>query len=171
MRPQDIVILLKKVTPSGKEMTGKQLSDSLGISQSEVSESLERSRTSGLLDAASKRVNTQALKDFLVYGLRYVFPVVPAGIVRGMPTGVSASPIKDTIASGGEAYVWPYAKGTLRGQAIQPLYPSVPEAADTDSALYDLLVAADALRFGRTRERETAKEFLETQFLNYAQQQ
>ena len=170
MRPQDVVILLKKTTPAGMAMTGKQLADSLGISQSEVSESLERSRVSGLLDDATKRVNTQALKDFLIYGLKYVFPVVPTGIVRGMPTGISASPIKERIPSGGESYVWPSAKGTLRGQAVQPLYSSVPEAADRDASLYALLVAADTLRLGRIREKEMAKDYLETQFLNYAKQ-
>lgn len=170
MRPQDVVILLKKVSPAGWKMSGKQLSESLGISQSEVSESLERSRVSGLLDSSKTKVNALALKDFLVYGLRYAFPVVPAGIMRGMPTGVSASPIRDKIVNGEESFVWPYQEGTSRGQAIQPLYSSVPIASERDDDFYALMVVADTLRFGRVREKEIAVEILESYFLNYAKQ-
>ena len=170
MRPQDVVILLKKISPSGWNMSGKQLAESVGISQSEVSDSLARSRVSGLL-YASGRVNMLALKDFLVYGLKYVFPVVPAGIVRGVPTGVSATPIKEKISQGTESFVWPYAKGTLRGQAVQPLYPSVPVAVEGDADFYILMVLVDLLRFGRVREREIAIELLDNYFLNYVKQQ
>lgn len=41
MRPQDIVILLKKVTLIGREMTNAQVAKDLGISASEVSEALD----------------------------------------------------------------------------------------------------------------------------------
>jgi len=37
-----------------------------------------------------------------------------------------------------------------------PLYPSVPEAANKDEKLYELLALADALRVGRAREKELA---------------
>lgn len=152
-------------------MTGKQLSESLGISQSEVSESLSRSRLSGLLDTSSGRVNTLALKDFLVYGLKYVFPIIPAGIVRGVPTGVSASPLKERILQNRESFVWPYSKGTHRGQAVQPLYPAVPSAIENDSVFYELMVVADTFRFGRAREKEIAVEVLDSYILNYVKQQ
>lgn len=171
MRPQDIVILLKKISPAGWQMTGKQIADSTGISQSEVSESLGRSKVSGLLDQTSGRVNTLALRDFMIYGLKYAFPVVPAGIVRGIPTGVSASPIKERITQGGESFVWPTSKGPLRGQAVQPLYPTIPSAVQNDADLYALLVIGDALRMGRVREREIAIEVLDSYLLNYVQQQ
>lgn len=168
MRPQDVVVLLKKVSPVGKDMTGKQLSESLGISQSEISDSLERSRISGLLDPSKQRVNTLALRDFLIYGLRYVFPAIPSGVVRGMPTGISASPIKEKISHREESFVWPCSKGSYRGQAVQPLYPSVPLAAERDADFYALMVAADALRFGRAREKDIAITVLENYFLRYA---
>lgn len=171
MRPQDIVILLKKISPAGSKMMGKQLSEALGISQSEVSESLERSRISGLLDPVSGRVNTLALKDFLVFGLKYAFPVVPSGVVRGVPTGVSASPLRERITQSEEAFVWPCAEGNARGQAIQPLYPSVPNAAVLDADFYALAAIADTLRFGRAREREVAIEIMDHYLLNYVKQQ
>lgn len=171
MRPQDIVILLKKIAPGGWIMNGKQLSESVGISQSEVSEALARCKVSGLIDPSSNRVNALALKDFLVFGLKYAFPIVPAGVVKGVPTYVSASPIKERIVQSSEVFVWPDNKGSLRGQAIQPLYPSVPSAIEKDSDFYALLVVADTLRMGRVREREIAIEILDHYILNYAKQQ
>lgn len=50
MRPQDIVILLKKVTPTGRSMTNAMIAKELGISASEVSEALERCRIARLVD-------------------------------------------------------------------------------------------------------------------------
>ena len=55
-----------------------------------------------------------------------------------------------------EQFVWRYIKGNARGQMIEPLYPSVPEAALRDEELYQLLVIADTLRMGRSREKEIA---------------
>ncbi len=169
MRPQDIVVLLKKMTPSGQVMLNKDIAASLGISPAEISEALERCRVSQLVDSTKKRVNTLALKDFLVYGLRYVFPVVPGSVVRGIPTVVSASPIKEQVAQSKDVYVWPYKKGTVRGQSIIPLYSSVPEAVSNDEELYKLLVIVDTLRMGRVREREFAISELDKSFARYGQ--
>ena len=160
MRPQDVVILLKKLTTSGKCLMNKDIAASLLISPSEVSDAMERCRIAGLVDNQKSVVNTLALQDFLVSGLRYVFPVQPGAIVRGMPTAVSASPIKEQISVGNENFVWPYKNGTMRGQAILPLYATVPEAASNDDELYRLLVVAETLRMGRTRERTIAIEEL-----------
>ncbi|MCQ2256738.1 MAG: hypothetical protein MJZ41_01950 [Bacteroidaceae bacterium] len=165
MRPQDIVVLLKKITSEGVDMLNKDLAVSLGISASEISEALERCRIASLVDVSKKRVQVLALKDFLVYGLRYVFPAQPGAIVRGVPTAVSASPIKEAINGGSEIFVWPYKKGTLRGQSIEPLYSSVPEAVGQDDELYKLLAIIDTLRMGRVREREVAIAELD-KFLN-----
>lgn len=171
MRPQDVVILLKRITPSGMNMNGKQLSESLGISASEVSESMDRNRIAGLVDKSKSIVNTLALADFLTYGIRYCFPVEIGGIVRGVPTAVSASPFSEIIVSGNEAYVWPFPEGSGRGQAIEPLYRSVPEAALKDADFYKLLVITDILRMGRVREREIAIEELNKYLEQYARQQ
>lgn len=73
MRPQDIVILLKKVTLTGRGMTNAQIAKELGISASEVSEALERCRIARLIDNRKQRVNILALKEFMVHGLKYVF--------------------------------------------------------------------------------------------------
>jgi hypothetical protein len=44
--------------------------------------------------------------------------------------------------------------------AFYPLYPSVPEAAARNPALYELLVLFDGVRGGSQRERAIALELL-----------
>jgi len=155
MRPLDVVILLKIAALRQTEWTGKLISESLGISASEVSESLNRSSIAGLLSADRKKLMTQSLLDFLVNGLRYVFPQMPGTITRGMPTAHSAAPLKKMIQSE-EYYVWPDAKGTHRGLSIEPLHPGVLEACRKDKNLYALLALADVLRVGKSREKSLA---------------
>lgn len=155
IKPQDVLLLLKIVSDENPSWNQKPVAEALGLSQSEVSESVARSKYAGLLEPKGKKVMKMALMEFLQYGLRYVFPQKPGAVVRGVPTSHSASPLKQEILST-EAYVWPYGKGTVRGHSIIPLYPSVPEAALKDENLYELLVLTDALRVGRAREENLA---------------
>lgn len=155
MKPQDILLLLKIISLNGKSWNQKPIAEALGMSQSEVSESVARSKYAGLLDPSGKQVMKLSLMDFLQYGIRYVFPQKPGPVVRGIPTSHSASPLNKEIQST-ENYVWPYAKGTMRGHSIIPLYQSVPKAALNDNDLYELLAMVDALRVGRAREKEIA---------------
>ncbi|WP_162427399.1 hypothetical protein [Pontibacter pudoricolor] len=164
MRPQDIVILLDIIVRQG-EWTMKDISQELNISGSEVSESLQRSHVAGLIDGSKKNVMRNALMEFLKYGLRYVFPQNPGAIVRGIPTAYSAPPLSNIIMSG-DKLVWPYPKGEVRGQGVEPLYPTVVEAAIQNVKLYELLALVDALRVGRVRERELAAVELEKRVLN-----
>lgn len=167
MRPQDVMILLKKLTPEGRNMNGKDLSDSLGISAAEISMAMERNRVARLIDADKKRVNVLALKEFLIYGIRYCFPAPLGRIVRGMPTASSASPINQAIASNGNIVVWRDSSGTMRGQSITPLFPSAVEASKKDPDLYALLAIVDALRIGNARERQVAIDCLNQYLNNY----
>ncbi|SMO39722.1 hypothetical protein SAMN06265379_101517 [Saccharicrinis carchari] len=155
MSPHDIVILLKIVSYGNEQWYQKPLAEALGISQSEISKSLNRSKYAGLLAPNGKTVMKMALMEFLQYGLRYVFPQKPGAVVRGVSTSHSASPLKADIQST-EDYVWPYGKGTVRGHSIVPLHPAVPEAALKDEKLHELLALVDALRVGRAREKELA---------------
>lgn len=167
MRPQDIVILLKKVTLAGQGMTNAQIAKELGISASEVSEALERCRIARLIDNLKQRVNILALKEFLIHGLKYVFPVQPQSKVRGIATAISAPPMNEKILSVKDVYVWPDAKGNVRGEAITPLYRTVPEAVRIDPMLHSLLAIADVFRIGRTREVELAKAELDAILSTY----
>ncbi len=155
MAPLDVVVLFKIIAYGQAQWFQKTMSDELLISQSEISKSLARSKFAGLLDASGKNVKRLAFMEFLQFGLTYVFPQQPGAMVRGIPTAHSAAPLNKTIQST-EHYVWPSGKGTLRGQSIVPLYPSVVNAVQKDDKLYELLALADALRVGKTREKELA---------------
>ncbi len=108
-----------------------------------------------------ERINVTGVVEFLVHGLKYVFPPRRGGMTRGMATSYAAAPLNEFIARGEEPIpVWPFAEGKERGVELEPLYPSVPFAASRDPALYELLAIADALREGRARERKIAEEQL-----------
>ena len=164
MRSQDIVVLLKIAALRTREWFVKELAFALDISQSEVSESLNRSQIAGLLSADKKRLMKNNLLDFLEHGLRYVYPAEPGAIQRGMPTAHSAPPLNRHISTE-ESYVWPWAEGETRGQAIEPLHPGVPGACSKDPVLYESLALVDALRLGRVREKQQAMEELRKRIL------
>lgn len=164
IKPQDIVLLLKIISVDNESWNQKPIAKELGMSQSEISESVARSKFAGLLDVGGKKVFKLALLELLRYGIRYVFPQHPGPIVRGLPTAHSAPPLNNIIQSD-ENYVWPFASGNVRGQSIMPLYSSVPMAAGKDAKLYELLALVDALRVGRARERELAIKELEARIL------
>ncbi len=164
MRPQDVVILLKIAALKDTPWLAKDLAQSLSISASEVSESLNRSKLAGLLSGDKKRLMKNNLMEFLEHGLRYVYPAKAGAIQRGMPTAHSAPPLRDVISSD-EVYVWPWAEGRVRGQAIEPLHPGVPAACAKDPRLYELLALVDTLRLGRTREKQRAVDALRQRIL------
>ena len=182
MRPQDVLILLKisafynkfGLVDLGQLGKGRVLSKQgplkkgialqLNISSSEVTESLARSAFAGLYDPVRKKVMARALFDFLQYGLKYVFPQQPGALVRGIPTAHSAKPLVDLVQSN-EPYVWPSADGTHRGQAIEPLYPTVVQAVSNDQLLYEMLALVDAIRVGNAREVNLAVNELSKRLL------
>ena len=165
MRPHDIVVLLKIVSYDDKPWFQKPMAEELMISQSEFSKSISRSIYANLIDESGKKVRRLALMDFLQNGILYAFPQRPGALVRGVPTSHSASPLKEQMQSN-ENYVWPSAKGKVRGQAITPLYKSAPEAALKDSKLYEMLALIDAIRVGKARERNIAIKELKKRILN-----
>ncbi|WP_445737619.1 hypothetical protein [Mariniflexile sp.] len=165
LKPQDILILLKIIALGKKSWYHHTIAQELGISQSEVSQSLNRSKYAGLIDDARKKVNKIAFTEFLLHGVTYAFPQKPGAIVRGVLTAHAAEPLNKIIKAN-DKYVWPYAKGLERGQAIEPLYSTVVEASMNDRDLYELLTMVDAIRVGRVREKEIAKKELEKRILN-----
>ena len=172
MRPQDIAVLLKIIAFGKQDWMNKDLAASLHISPSEITESLSRSQFAGLINASRKKVFVLALEDFLVYGLRYVFPVQPGALVRGMPTA-HASPLLQSHFSSDEKYVWPDAQSNERGMMIVPFYPGAAEAAKKDSIFYNLLALCDVFRVGKVREIKQAKVLFQqiTNHKNHVQSQ
>lgn len=191
MKGQDLLLLLKLVSLSRREalraarrdsasaqaapepdMTAsdpysvRALEESTGISKSEVSGGLRRCQEVGLLKSGRQtgqpQVNTRGLFEFLAYGVRYVFPARPGALVRGLPTAYAAPVLADRLMSAGEhPYVWEDAEGNQLGQAIAPLFRSVPMAARRDPELYALLALVDAIRLGQPREAGVARTLLE----------
>jgi len=159
MRPHDIVVLMKIAAKGDEPWYMKDLSIELGISASEISESLNRSSIAGLISVDKKHLMKHSLMDFLEFGLRYVYPQSPGGKVRGIVTSHSAPPLSHRMMSD-ENYVWPYAKGNSRGASIEPLHPKVPQACLIDPVFHEFMALCDALRVGRSRERDLASSEL-----------
>ncbi len=159
MRPQDLVILLKIVNLQDESWLFKDLANALYISNSEISESLERSLYANLIDFEKRHVNRGNFIDFLIHGMKYVFPASPGILTRGIPTAHSHSFMKEFISSN-QDYVWPSATGTIIGQAIEPFYPKQIDAIENDEQLYQLLALLDVMRVGRLREVAIAEKAL-----------
>lgn len=159
MRPQDLVILLKIITLGDRTWNLKDLSNFLYISHSEISESLDRSAFANLIDYSKKNVHRSNLLDFLVYGVKYVFPASAGVLTRGIPTAHSHPFLKKYVSSAFD-YVWPYSFGEIIGQSIEPFYPNQVNAVKEDEQLYKLLALIDVIRVGKLREITVAKEEL-----------
>jgi hypothetical protein len=133
------------------------------MSPSEVHAAVKRAQASRLLHGPElgERPNLRAIEEFLIHGLKYVFPAERGEPARGVPTSYAAEPLRQVIALGDEPPpVWPYPAGSQRGISFEPLYKQAPKAALRDPVLYEFLALADALRDGRARERKLAEEMM-----------
>ena len=160
LKPQDVYVTLKIVAGQADRAPYSQLGAELVMSPSEVHASVRRAEGSHLLHGSQRknRPNFSALEEFLLHGLKYVFPPERGELTRGVPTSYAAAPLSSMIAPGNEpSPVWPYAEGKQRGIAFEPLYRTAPIAALGDPSFYEYLALADALRDGRVRERKVAE--------------
>ena len=165
MRPQDIAILLKIIALKRVNWQLKDISNALHISISEVSESLNRSQFAGLLDFYKKRVNRNALAEFLEHGIKYVFPQAPGALVRGVATAHSHPYLKKYFSSS-QHYVWADRNGETLGQAIEPLYEGQLKAVKEDPDYYKMMALVDVIRVGKVREINVANKELKHIILN-----
>lgn len=165
LRPQDLVVLLRLSLEQGPSPTYAELGSELGLTASEVHAGLERAALAQLArkDKRGKAsVVREALRIFVQHGARYCFPAIRGEMTRGVPTGYAASPLRNQIVQPDEPPpVWPYKHGSVRGAAFYPLYPTVPEVAERNPSLYELLALFDAVRGGSTRERGLALPLLD----------
>lgn len=106
MKSQDVVVLLKLVSLEDEErslgqqparhgfVTGEDpysvrgLEAVLGISKTEVGASIKRSIASGLaikdIKTGHPKPNRRQLREFIVHGLKFVFPAKPGSMQRGL---------------------------------------------------------------------------------------
>lgn len=160
LKPQDVYVALKIVAAESGRAPYSQLAAELAMSPSEVHASVKRAQSCHLLHGPQRknRPNFSALEEFLLHGLKYVFPPDRGELTRGIPTSYAAEPLRDLITQGNDpSPVWPYEEGTHRGIGFEPLYRTAAIAALRDRVFYEYLALADALRDGRTRERSVAE--------------
>lgn len=177
MKGQDLLLLLKltslelssKNANDEAQYSVRALAASTGISKSEISLALQRCYGVSLTVLDHKlnkpRVNKKALFEFIVYGLRYIFPTEIGRLSRGVTTSFAAPSLKKKLMSAGETvYVWPDPQGDTKGQGLTPIYKTAPFAASQDAILYELLALVDAIRTGGARERNLATKELAKYF-------
>ena len=107
MKSQDIFVLLKLVSmlqlttnqvaesDAGKKVpSARELAVLTGIGKTEVNASMNRSLDVVVAKISQRdqsiSVNAKSLLDFIVFGIKYVSPVRPAELVRGMPAAHAA---------------------------------------------------------------------------------
>ena len=160
LKGQDILVLLRLIDKSG-DWTVRSLGGSVELDPAGVHRALRRLRDTRLVDGEPARVNGSNAEEFLLHGFKYLFPVRQGGLSRGVPTAWAAPPLNDELASSDEPPpVWPYARGRVRGIAIEPIDERVPELAQADPKLAEPLALLDALRLGDGRVRSLAAKRL-----------
>ena len=143
----------------------REIANETGISKTQVSLSLQRILDIGLArrnrKTGSLHVNTQAFLNFILHAVRYVFPVKPGEITRGIATAFAAPVLENILYSAGDLpMVWPDARGKSKGQAITPLFKSATYAIRHDKDLYAMLALIDAIRIGLPRESKLSGKIL-----------
>ena len=133
------------------------------MSASEINSGIKRALAAGLLRIKNKKAIPVkvVVEEFLVHGVKYIFPIERGEPTRGLPTGYAAEVFENQFAISDELPpVWPDADDKVKGYAVKPLYKSVPFAVKLDRKLYNLMAIIDVLRGGRAREIHLAKKML-----------
>ena len=161
IKRQDIIVLGALLQKDSGKWTYAHIAEVSGISQSEAHSAVMRLKGASLLSDERLPVKSHVL-EFLVHGLKYLFPIENLRyMAKGMPTAYAAPVAIDEFASNGTIPVWPTDDGTPYGRAIKPIYPTAPAAAARNHNLYAVLALFDMLRGGRLREKLFAAKRLE----------
>lgn len=159
IRSQDVVVAAGLFALDDEPGAQAELARLLELPRSRVSESVRRLSENGLYSRSLRRLSHAQLLEFLTRGLRWLFPVEPGEVVRGLPTSHAGPVLNDLIASS-HPYVWPTTVGPVEGRAVLPVHARAVELALALPRAYQLLSLADAMRVGRVRERQLASEAL-----------
>ena len=171
LKPQDLLVLLKVAAHPPQRWTYAALGEALTMSASEVHASVKRAAACGLAVSPARGEWSPvrpSLLEFMLHGVRYIWPATAGPVKRGVPTAFGAEPLVGQLAAmPGEAPVWAYAAGSAKGPTLSPLYRTAPQAALADPALHRLLALLDALRTGRARERTLAAKLMEAELMQF----
>jgi hypothetical protein len=161
VKPSDIYVLSGLLVSEG-EWTYRSLAERFHVPHPVVQRALSRAQVADLYSAKRREVHLPHFEEFAAHALRFVAPVELGAVVPGIPAAWAAEPMASAIRSSGDdpPPVWPNAAGKVRGQMIEPLHPSAPEAVEGWPQLGEILAILDSLRAGDPRVREVAEEFL-----------
>lgn len=177
LKPQDMLVLVRLLIARKRQevVTYPQLSQWTGLSASETHASVRRATACGLLTgmlangvgAFPWSPAPAACQEFLLHGLKYVFPLEIGVVQRGIPTGTSAPGMNEGSQSvlEGDTWVWPHADGTEKGIGIKPLYRTVPQVVRSDEMLHQAMAALDLLRCSSHRPRRLGENWLKENLL------
>jgi len=173
LKPQDLLVAIKVFTLGNSSWSQRLLSQTLGMSVSEINSALKRATMARLLCKLPTVPNKytavpESLYEYLVHGAKYSFPANRGTLTRGVPTGM-INPHSTNFSEIGveDILVWPSPNGKKRGIGIEPLFPSVPDLVGRkeNQQMYTLLALFDLIRIGRNREKTVAVKRLSELFL------
>ena len=176
LKSQDLVVLTRLLLAENRRepTTYPALNQWTGLSASECHAAVKRLQKAGLIAPAlgdgvtfDWQVVRPCAEEFVTHALRYLWPVELAAEQRGTPTGTAVETLNEGDGSVHEAdrWVWPSARGTVRGLAVKPLYPTVPDKAEADAQFHQSLAALDLARSPQARLRRLGQQWLQTHLL------
>lgn len=173
LKPQDTLLALKywSLKQGSSDASVHDIAESTGISASEVSKGSRRLVIAGLVveHNAGFVIESNALLEWLSYGIRYAYPQKSVGYGRGMATSWNCPGLESEVVPAVPALIWPVSGGDIEGVLIQPFYSSVPFAASRDEHLYRIMSLLESIRGGEPRELEIARTLL-TKLIGVAQE-
>ena len=164
VKDADIYVLVGLLARN-EQWSYRSLAERLRVPHPVVQRALARAKEADLYLPDRREVHRPHFEEFAIHALRFVAPAQLGPLVPGVPAAWAAEPMASAIRSSGEEPlpVWPFAKGRVRGQAIEPLHPAAPEAVEDWPELGELLALLDSLRAGDARVRKVAGDLLSEQ--------
>lgn len=160
LKQQDIIILGKLATDS-EWPTQKEIADSIGLSQAEVSHALKTLDSIGLINLEQKKLNKIAIAEFIEHAIKYFYPIEKKGMGRGIRVGPSYSYFKSKVQSEEYNYVWPDSEGDTKGVIVVPLLPHLSQSVkDNDKFLLFLNIVEIFRGLGGVRHIQVAQKAL-----------
>tara|TARA_R110002110_G_C13469307_1_gene719838 strand:- start:7257 stop:7781 length:525 start_codon:yes stop_codon:yes gene_type:complete len=170
LKSQDVLVALAILIKKGTIWRQTDIAHEIGISPSEVNAAIKRLTRSKIASPSTKnekpKIIISALKEFLIHGLKYVFPAQIGEVTRGVPTSYAAPCFGGEISyRENDLPVWPNANGKVRGYSLTPLYDTASDIQNEE--IYFFLSMIDAIRAGRAREKKIGIKLLEEKLDEY----
>lgn len=158
LKSQDLLPLLVLLQQERYAFTSQYaLAQFLEWSPASLHRSLQRSEKCSLWFPSQNRVSKESLKEFLRYGLRYVFPAECTAPCRGVITACLPMTTQPELP-----YVWPNENGKDYGIGLQPLDSKFSIVAKKAPELAPLLHCTEVFRLGRKRELILAENYFDS---------